>query len=102
MTITVDNLRRRVPAGELLASGMGRGLIRVRVSISNVRCAHPQQPGGSRGEGFGSSAPIGVTWLGARAVGRGDAKEAMGASKDLRGRSQEWSRLVGGQDSNLR
>jgi len=49
MTITVDNLRRRVPAGELLASGMGRGLIRVRVSISNVRCAHPQQPGGVEG-----------------------------------------------------
>ncbi len=41
MTITVDNLRRRVPAGESLASGMGRGLIRVRVSISNVRCVHP-------------------------------------------------------------
>lgn len=32
MTISVDTLRRRVAAGELVASGMGRRLIRVRVA----------------------------------------------------------------------
>jgi hypothetical protein len=39
MTITLDNLCRRVAGREPLASGMGGWLIRVRVSTSNVRCA---------------------------------------------------------------
>jgi hypothetical protein len=45
MTITVDNLRRRVGPGSYWPRGWVSGLIRVRVSISNVRCP-PNNPAG--------------------------------------------------------
>ena len=80
MTITVDNLRRRVGPGNCWPRGWVRGLIRVRVSIlsiSNVRCA----PSPTRGVGGGRlwlSALNWVTSLGASAAGRGDAKQPWG------------------------
>lgn len=55
MTITVDNLRRRVGPGSYWHRGWVRGLIRARVSISNVRCA-PSPTTRVGGEGFGSPA----------------------------------------------
>ena len=57
MTITVDNLRRRVGPGSYWPRGWVSGLIRVRVSISNVRCAPPQTTRGVGGRRLWLSRP---------------------------------------------